>query len=134
MKTFTKKAMAIVGLMAAMVFAPVLEASAQVPSIPRNTTTMKAKVKKNRNVVWGTEYDYLSTRYITFEEIQNYDRGQIRVLKNSIYARHGRIFKDKALREYFESQDWYKGTRYEIPAKEFNKYENANIALLLKYE
>lgn len=134
MKTFTKKAMAIVGLMAAMVFAPVLEASAQVPSIPRNTTIKKAKVKKNRNVVWGTEYDYLSTRYITFEEIQNYDRGQIRVLKNSIYARHGRIFKDKALREYFESQDWYKGTRYEIPAKEFNKYENANIALLLKYE
>lgn len=134
MKTFTKKAMAIVGLMAAMVFAPALEASAQVPSIPRNTTTKKAKVKKNRNVVWGTEYDYLSTRYITFEEIQNYDRGQIRVLKNSIYARHGRIFKDKALREYFESQDWYRGTRYEIPAKEFNKYENANIALLLKYE
>ena len=68
------------------------------------------------------------------DDISEYDRGQIRVLKNSIYARHGRIFKDPALREYFEQQSWYQGTRKEIPAKEFNKYENANIAFLLKYE
>ena len=57
-----------------------------------------------------------------------------RVLKNSIYARHGRIFKDAELREYFEQQSWYHGYRKEIPAGEFNKYENANIAFLLKYE
>jgi hypothetical protein len=92
------------------------------------------KVKKNANVVWGTDYDYLSTRYINYDDIRDYDRGQIRVLKNSIYARHGRIFKDAALREYFEQQSWYRGTRNEIPAGEFNKYENANIAFLLKYE
>ena len=135
MKLTSKKMLAVIGLMAAMLMAPVLEASAQdVPSIPRQTTkTVKTK-NYNKNVVWGTEYDYLSTRYINYDDIREYDRGQIRVLKNSIYARHGRIFKDPALREYFEQQSWYQGTRKEIPAKEFNKYENANIAFLLKYE
>ncbi len=136
MKLTSKKLLTVIGLLAAMLFAPVLEASAQdVPSIPRQTTVKKTKkVKKNANVVWGTDYDYLSTRYINYDDIRDYDRGQIRVLKNSIYARHGRIFKDAALREYFEQQSWYRGYRKEIPAGEFNKYENANIAFLLKYE
>ncbi len=136
MKLTSKKMLTVIGLLAAMLFAPVLEASAQdVPSIPRQTTVKKTKkVKKNANVVWGTDYDYLSTRYINYDDISGYDRGQIRVLKNSIYARHGRIFKDAALREYFEQQSWYRGYRKEIPAGEFNKYENANIAFLLKYE
>jgi len=136
MKLTSKKMMAVIGLLAAMLFAPVLEASAQdIPSIPRKTTVKKTKkVKKNPNVVWGTDYDYLSTRYIDYDDISGYDRGQIRVLKNSIYARHGRIFKDAELREYFEQQSWYHGYRNEIPAGEFNKYENANIAFLLKYE
>ena len=138
MKLTSKKMMAVIGLLAAMLFAPVLEASAQdIPSIPRKTTTKTVKtkkVKKIANVVWGTDYDYLSTRYIDYDDISGYDRGQIRVLKNSIYARHGRIFKDAELREYFEQQSWYRGYRKEIPAGEFNKYENANIAFLLKYE
>ena len=136
MKLTSKKMMAVICLTAAFLMAPVLEASAQdVPSIPRTQSTTKVKTKKKSyNVVWGTEYDYLSTRYINYDDIRDYDRGQIRVLKNSIYARHGRIFKDAALREYFNQQSWYRGTRKEIPAKEFNKYENANIAFLLKYE
>ncbi|MBQ7419870.1 MAG: YARHG domain-containing protein [Prevotella sp.] len=119
-----------------MLLGTAVEAGAQdVPSIPRAQTTKTVKKSnKNVNVVWGTEYDYLSTRYISYNDIKDFDRGQIRVLKNSIYARHGRIFKDAALREYFNQQSWYRGTRKEIPAKEFNKYENANIAFLLKYE
>lgn len=136
MKLTSKKMMAVICLTAAFLMAPVLEACAQdIPSIPRTRTTKTVKIKKrNPNVVWGTEYDYLSTRYIDYDDIKDYDRGQIRVLKNSIYARHGRIFKDEALREYFNQQSWYRGTRKEIPAREFNKYENANIAFLLKYE
>ena len=85
-------------------------------------------------MAWGTQYDWLSTRYATYDDIRDYDRGQIRVLKNSIYARHGRRFKDANLRSYFNSQSWYKPRYDEVPAKQFNKYENANIAFLKKYE
>ena len=82
----------------------------------------------------GTQYDWLSTRYATYDDIRGYDKGQIRVLKNSIYARHGRRFKDKALRQYFSSQEWYVPRYNEVPQRYFNKYENANIAFLHKYE
>lgn len=111
--------------------------SAQVPSIPRKTTTTKRTItttQRNPNVAWGTQYDWLSTRYATYDDIRDYDRGQVRVLKNSIYARHGRRFKDANLRSYFNSQSWYKPRYDEVPAKQFNKYENANIAFLKKYE
>ncbi len=32
----------------------------------------------------------------------------LRVLRNEMYARHGRVFKDPKLQEYFLSQPWYK--------------------------
>ncbi|MBO4487943.1 MAG: YARHG domain-containing protein [Bacteroidaceae bacterium] len=102
-------------------------ASAQVPSIPRKAKTTTT-VQRNSEVAWGTQYDWLSTRYATYDDIRNYDRGQIRVLKNSIYARHGRKFKDANLRNYFSSQSWYRPRYNEVPPKQFNKYENANIA------
>lgn len=133
MKNLSKKIAAVACMAAAMLMSAPMQVNAQVPSIPRTNTTKPAKPKAS-NVAWGTEYDFLSTRYITYDDISDYDRGQIRVLKNSIYARHGRIFKDKQLREYFSNQSWYRGTRNEIPAKEFNKFENANIAFLKKYE
>lgn len=112
-------------------------ANAEPPSIPQTHHHRKPPVRHHQpspNVVWGTEYDYLSTRYIRYEDIMNYDRGQIRVLRNSIYARHGRIFKDKNLSAYFNSQPWYRGWRNEIPQRELNKFEKANIDFLQKHE
>jgi hypothetical protein len=32
----------------------------------------------------------------------------LRVLRNEIFAKHGRVFKDPKLQKYFEAQAWYK--------------------------
>lgn len=115
-------------------------ADAQVPSIPRRQqstrqrTRTRTQTRTSNNTVWGTQYDWLSTRYATYADIRNMDRGQVRVLKNSIYARHGRRFKDANLRRYFQSQRWYNPWRSEVPSSEFNRYESYNISFLLKYE
>lgn len=114
-----------------------VEAVAQ-PSIPRKSTTTPAR-KSSRttysgNTVWGTQYDWLSTRYATYSDIKYLDAGQVRVLKNSIYARHGRRFKDSRLRAYFNSQDWYSPWRDEVNGSEFNKFETYNITFLAKYD
>ena len=90
--------------------------------------------KKSDRVAWGTQYDFLSERYITEDDIYYYDKGQIRVLRNSIFARHGRYFKDPQLSEYFYSQSWYEPYRKEVPNKELNEYEKANIQFLKKHE
>lgn len=104
---------------------------AQVPSIPRQQSGSRSS---SNNTVWGTKYDYLSRRYLSYNDIARYDRGQIRVLKNSIYARHGRRFKDANLRAYFNSQSWYRPWRNEVPSSELNKYELYNIQFLKDYE
>ena len=125
-------------LMTALVFSFMLAdtVSAQVPSIPsRNQgSSTSAGYNDDHQVAWGTQYDWLSTRYATYDDIAGYDKGQIRVLRNSIYARHGRKFKDRALRQYFSSQEWYVPRYNEVPARYFNKYENANINFLKRYE
>jgi serine/threonine-protein kinase len=135
MKTVNRKMWSLaVGLMFCFVLTDT--ALAQVPSIPRQTPRVNQTQQYHRNseVAWGTEYDWLSTRYATYNDIRYYDRGQIRVLKNSIYARHGRRFKDAALRSYFNSQWWYNPRYTEVPQNHFNKIEKANIAFLQKYE
>ena len=83
------------------------------PSIPRRYSSTKKSTRtySRSNAVWGTQYDWLGTRYATWNDIRYKDPGQIRVLKNSIYARHGYIFKDSNLRAYFNSQSWYYGWR-----------------------
>ncbi len=132
MKLFKNpKTLAVIMLTALFTLAGINEARAQVPSIPRRT---QQNTRSSSKVAWGTQYDWLSTSYVTYDDIRYLDKGQIRVLKNSIYARHGRRFKDSQLRSYFSSQWWYKPSRNEIPASEFNKYENYNIKFLHNYE
>lgn len=136
MRIFKSKRVLTVILLTAMMALPgVYEAKAQIPSIPHKNRTVKRNRKNtSRNTVWGTQYDWLSSSYVTYDDIYNMDKGQIRVLKNSIYARHGRRFNDEELRDYFNSQSWYSPWRNEVPAREFNKYENYNITFLHRYE
>ena len=101
-----------------------------VPSIPSRSS----RSSSSSGTAWGTQYDWLAERYATYNDIAGYDKGQLRVLRNSIYARHGRIFKDSSLRSYFNSPPWYNGWRSEVPSSEFNKYEKYNISFIQRYE
>lgn len=81
----------------------------------------------------GTIFDWLATRYVTANDIAVH-RNELRILRNAIYARHYRKFKDAGLRNYFNQFQWYDGYRDEIPASELNKYEKYNIQFIQKYE
>ncbi len=50
----------------------------------------------------------LSTEEITDETLGAMFAEDLRVLRNEVYARHGRIFKDPELQKYFAAQAWYK--------------------------
>ncbi len=49
----------------------------------------------------------ISTEPITNDMVDGLFVEDLRVLRNEIYARHGRIFKDTALQKYFAAQPWY---------------------------
>lgn len=49
-----------------------------------------------------------STTKIQLYKLYNLSSDQLYIARNEIFARHGYIFKDKKLQEYFEAQAWYK--------------------------
>jgi len=45
---------------------------------------------------------------IAVKQLSNLSRRDLRILRNTIYARHGRQFKSQLLQEYFDTMEWYK--------------------------
>ena len=77
--------------------------------------------------------DELSTKAILRPTLEGLFIEDARKLRNEIYARHGKVFKDKTIQNYFASFDWYK------PDPKFNeqslsKIERRNYATILAYE
>ena len=50
------------------------------------------------------------TKKVTKSTLKGMSDRELKLACNEIYARHGRIFKDKEIRDYFESKSWYEGT------------------------
>ncbi len=74
--------------------------------------------------------------YFTRADLEGFDTDMCRLLRNGIYARHGRKFKDETLQAYFDACDWYTGT---VEPDDFsdsvlNDYEVANLAFVVNYE
>lgn len=64
-------------------------------------------------------------------DLEGKDAATLRLARNEIFARNGRIFNDAALRAHFEKFDWYKGTSYE---PQLNQIEKKNVALIRQFE
>jgi hypothetical protein len=75
----------------------------------------------------------LSTELVTDESLGALFAEDIRILRNEIYARHGRIFKDKTLQQYFETQAWYHPNP-DFKDEMLNEVETQNLAKLKEAE
>ena len=74
--------------------------------------------------------------YLTDSDVSWMSSETLRLARNEIYARHGRIFDSADLNQYFNSQSWYTGlyTADEFNESWLNEYEKANINLIKSYE
>lgn len=79
----------------------------------------------------GSDYRWYSER-----ELEGYPKETLRLGRNEIYARHGRIFDSEDLRQYFESKSWYHGylTAAEFDDSVLNQYERDNLELFKSME
>lgn len=77
-----------------------------------------------------------STRYLTNADLSPLSEWEIRIARNEIYARHGRIFNTKELADYFAGKSWY--TPSISPENFDNSYLNSieieNLKLITNYE
>jgi hypothetical protein len=74
-----------------------------------------------------------SNKLLTAAEVANLKKGDILVVRNAIYARHGYSFKNRPLRIFFDAQDWYVPVYADIKTN-LTDIEKKNIELLLRYE
>jgi YARHG domain len=74
-----------------------------------------------------------SNTFLTKKDVENLKKGDLLILRNTIYARHGYSFKNRPLRVFFDSQEWYFPVHTDIK-RELTEIEKRNIKLLLKYE
>ena len=91
----------------------------------------------------AADRDYIipdsSRKVLEDADIEGLSAKELNYARNEIFARHGRKFDSKELRDYFESKSWYKG---EYSAEEFdeksdsvlNEVEKKNVQFLEKAE
>jgi len=72
-----------------------------------------------------------SRRYFTSEELQGLSADQLVIIRNEIFARKGRYFKDDALRTYFSQFPWYQPHAWDVP---LSPIEQANVKLVQSLE
>jgi hypothetical protein len=77
--------------------------------------------------------EYLATEEISTDLLDGLFVEDLRVLRNEIYARHGRIFKDKELQKYFSEQPWYKPNP-EFKDEMLTEKEYKNLAAIREAE
>ena len=77
--------------------------------------------------------DKISTEPITKEMVDGLFVEDLRVLRNEIYARRGRIFKDAALQKYFAAQPWYQPNP-EFKDEMLTETESKNLAVIKEVE
>lgn len=86
--------------------------------------------------------DYFSYNGLTFSkldsklkdtDLKDLDKSQLRLMRNAVYARHGRIFKSVDLQSLWECYTWYKKNQNYSDSllTDIDKY---NIELIQKYE
>ncbi|MFR8072349.1 MAG: YARHG domain-containing protein [Anaerovoracaceae bacterium] len=74
--------------------------------------------------------------YISEAVIRNLSDWELVLARNEIYARNGRIFNDKDIRDYFMSQDWYEGNILPDDFTEdmLNEIEKTNVERIVAEE
>lgn len=89
-------------------------------------TTEEVEIDQN-------QYDWLSERSVTAADLSGKTSGDLRLMRNAIFAKHGYIFKSDDLREYFSAFSWYTPQRADVTPY-LSAIEKENIDFIQKFE
>ena len=132
-----------------IIFESVCEITVTLPQKEDGNCMVSISQRKNRGelpeevrAIFGEYYPMqqedhgLFERYLCRAELCACPAEELRLMRNTIYAAHGRKFKDPVLAEYMEKKPWYRGNREaeSFSDEELTKMEKENIRLLQKLE
>lgn len=104
----------------------------------KDQKTVKLSHIEQQNVDLLSAYESKVRERLATEPLQDGVLGDmfledLRVLRNEVYARHGRVFKDAELQKYFLAQPWYKPNP-DFKDDQLNEVEAANLAKIKQAE
>ncbi len=106
---------------------------AELPSTGANTNASTKPEPLPQNSIEYAEAKVVSGSALVERDIQGLTGFDLRVLRNAVYARHGRVFDTPALQRYFESRPWY-SPRRDYSDSMLTANDRANAALIQSVE
>lgn len=105
----------------------------------KDKTKLNAVASNNKaknNIKLDSEYAWLATKKVSEKDLQGKTAFDLDIMRNTIYARHGRRFRSRAVQTYFDKQPWY-NPKYpfkEFPDSLLSSIEQENLAKIWEYQ
>lgn len=92
-----------------------------------------AQRKQRRVALLPGDMEFFENKTISPQMLQGLSLHELRLLRNEIYARHGRMFRAEWLQQYFYTQPWY-APQENFKDEELSGNDKLNVETIVKYE
>jgi len=100
----------------------------------KNLQILSDAQRKQRNVaLLPGDMEYFESKTLTEQMLHGLSLHELRLLRNEIYARHGRMFHADWLQQYFSNQPWYSPDE-NFKDEELSGNDKVNVETIVKYE
>jgi hypothetical protein len=100
----------------------------------KNLQILSDAQKRQRNVaLLPGDMEFFEDRTITEAMLHGLSLHELRLLRNEIYARHGRMFHADWLQQYFSFQPWYTADE-NFKDEELSGNDKLNVETIVKFE
>lgn len=100
----------------------------------KNIEILSRSQKKQRNVaILPGDMELFENKPISEQMLRGLSLHELRLLRNEIYARHGRMFRAAWLQQYFFFQPWYMPDE-NFKDEELSGNDKVNVETIVKYE
>ena len=100
----------------------------------KNLEVLSGAQKKQRRVaLLPGDMELFENRTISDAMLQGLSLHELRLLRNEIYARHGRMFRAEWLQQYFYTQPWYTPEE-NFKDEELSGNDKVNVETIVRYE
>lgn len=90
--------------------------------------------KKQRHVALSPgDMEFFENKALSEAMLRGLSLHELRLLRNEVYARHGRTFKATWLQQYFDGQPWYQFNE-NFKDEELSGFDKQNVELIVNYE
>jgi len=100
----------------------------------KNLATIVAAHKKLRRVALSPgDMELFENKLLSARMLNGLSLHELRLLRNEVYARHGRIFRTGWLQNHFGSQSWYEPLE-DFKDEQLSGPDKQNVELIVAYE